>query len=209
MTLHTTQPNHDQFLLSLLHSEMLPLNINLTLRLVSFETEKIAALKLANPDELSDQSIFEFWKNGEGITLYSQSVKTMPRDNAIFEMEYERIHPKDTQTPTAKNGNTEQPRLTRNTLNVTPGIRPFSTEIPLTVISDFTVYTDLKPETDPTSKLTSPDFIYFETGTKILHQGTFVFEQSTSQDGKQKRFLFISAEIQDIDGNPLSIHVPD
>ncbi len=215
ITMHNTLINQERLRYTMLRSGAIPLNVNLTLRLVAFHAEQIDHLERKSPTGLSDQALLDLWRNGEGKTLSSQSLKTVHGVNAIIEMIDEIIYPAETRIRIEDEIKTEytefETRSTGNILNVTPTTTPDFKAINLVILPEFTTYKGLNPDMDDKIKAFSPIFQSLNTTTSLVvpQQGTRVIGQTTSKDGTQQFVLFISAEIQEADGTPLNLNFLD
>jgi hypothetical protein len=204
--MHNTPQNHNRLLYMLALSGQIQNNIDITLRVVSFDSARIEDLERKSEKGLQDQDLFSLWKQGEGKTASLQTVSTMNGVNAIIEMVDEIIYP----TSMTVNSNTVgqviygefETRSAGMILNVTPILLPGSDQINLVFLPEIA---ELRSENKPEDKALAPLTPTFRslnmTTSQTLKLGsTRVIGRTLSNDGSKEIVFFIRVTQKNPDG---------
>lgn len=216
--MRNTEVQHELLKVGLMRHRMLPYQVQLSVRMVSFPEKRMDALERKHAAGIPDAELLELWQKGEGETLAFQSVKTINGVNVILECVEEIIYPTEMDRVEVGDDGEEkrsdwiyggfETRDVGAILNVTPTVGQDFNTLNLVLLPESAALkgaNELQPEVN---RPATPVFhsINVTTSVALENGAVLVLGQSTDHHSGRRIVLFGSGRL--VDGQGRFIEVP-
>jgi hypothetical protein len=214
LTMHNTLTQHAWLKIGLIKFHLLPSQIQINLRMVSFKQDMIDKLERQHPAGIPDALIVALWQKGEGETIASQSVKTINGVNAIIECVDDVTYPTsmilnrkgqpgDAAVPGYESFETRKVGVI---LNVTPVQNSSLQNFNLVILPEKVEHRENPDKMNPELRPMIPIFRNLNITTSVVlgNGGTLVLGHSSSMDHQNRIFLMVSVQMMDAKGGPVN-----
>ncbi|GEM_PF-4864039 len=217
VTLHNNERNHERLRFWAYHHNRSSRPIQLSLRLVAFDPERIEELERKQGFPLPEATLVKLWQDGEGKSLYSGGGSITHGNSLRLEMIRELRFPSGTKWDRNKQGEeaeagmeiTFSTRKLGQQIELTPSLGHSSPEsLSVLVKPEFSEHVGHNPDSNEDLIPFTPLIEVFRNSSRVTVKNgqVHVAGQSLSQEGEQYLVLLVGARIQDEDGKLL--HFP-